>query len=1035
MQRSGIALFGLILLAGAAFAQTNNYPYILKTVAGRFPLGDGGAATSALLYYPSATIADPSGNLFILDVDNYRIRKITPDGKISTYATVGGTSWDMKMAADGTLYVAAAGAILRISPSGAQAIVAGTGILGYSGDGGPAVSAQVGDVFGLALDGAGNIYFSDVLTGHRIRQVTTDGKIRTIAGGASAGFNGDNQPASSALLNEPSGIAVDGAGNIYVADANNCRIRRFSVGGNITTVAGTGTLGVPFNGTATQTPMGWPVGLWLDAAGNLFTTDSAYMSVLKITPGGQLTRVAGNLNEFGSPGDGPATSVSLDNPYGVSTDRAGNLYITEFSHLVRRVSPDGSLTTIAGRLHFAGDGGPATAALLNQPNEVAWDASGNLVIADGVNYRIRKIIADGTIQTWGGVGIPDFPPSGGSIAGAKLPYIYSMASDAAGNLYLGTEGQVWKLTADGRTILVAGNGQEGVSGDGGPATAATLVVASGLAVDAGGNVYVADAVANRVRVIQANTGIIQAFAGTGTLGSGGDGGLATSAQLNIYKTGLIHQTPLAVDAKRNVYIGDQYNSRVRMVSPQGIITTVVGNGRLGIPADGASATGGPFSDAESLAVDQTGNLYIGSRTYNEIYVLTGGTIRRISGVYIGSLADGSPALGAVFRADGMKVDANGDVYVADAGNNIIRRLVLNSPTSLTATEGDQQTAQAGQVLPKALKVSLGGRAGIGVAGVAIQFTVTSGTATLSAATSQTDSTGVAGVGVTLGPTAGTVVITATVAGTGLSPVRFTATATPASPACTGAQPTVTSVNSASDFGGSSAFAPGSWLEIKGTNLAQTTRQWTGDDFSGTNAPNSLDGVTVKINGKSAFVAYVSPAQINVQAPDDSAIGGVPVVVTTSACASAAVTAQETAIAPGLLAPAIFSSGGRQYLVATLADGNYVGSANLIPGVAFRPAAPGETITAYGIGFGATAPAVGSGTVTGVANGIAGLAVSFGSTAATVTYAGLEPGVVGLYQFNITVPDVADGDYPISFQVGGAKTAQTVYLTVGRRSGP
>lgn len=1032
MQRGGTALFGLVLLAGAALGQTNNYPYVLKTVAGVFPLGDGGPATSALLYYPSAAVVDAAGNLFILDTDNYRVRKVTPDGKIATYATVGGPSYDMKIAPDGTLYVAAEGGIIRISPSGAQAIVAGTGIPGFSGDGGPAVSAQVGYVYGLALDTAGNIYFSDVYTGDRIREVTTDGKIRTIAGGASAGYGGDNQAASAALFNEPSGIAVDSAGNIYVADANNCRIRKFTVGGPITTVAGTGNRGVPVNGTATQTPMGWPVGLWLDTAGNLYTTDTDNMSVLKITPGGILTRVAGNLNEFGSPGDGPATSVSLDTPISVSMDSAGNLYITDFSHLVRKVTPAGNLTTVAGRVHFAGDGGPAAAALLNEPDDVAWDASGNLVIADGVNYRIRRVMADGTIQTWGGTGIPDYPPSGGSIAGAKLPYIYSMASDAAGNLYLGTEAQVWKLTPDGRTILVAGNGNLGISGDGGPATAATLVVATGLAVDAAGNVYMADAYANRVRVIQANTGIIQAFAGTGSLGSSGDGGLATSALLNIYSsTGLFHQTPLAVDRKGNVYIGDQYNYRVRMVSPQGIITTVVGNGRLGIPADGAAATGGPFSDAESLALDAAGNLYIGSRTFEEIYVLSGGTIRRISGTYIGSLSDGSPAQGAVFRADGMKVDANGDIYVADAGYNTVRKLILNSPTALTIADGDQQTAQAGQVLPKALKVSLPGRAGTGVAGIPIQFAVTSGTATLTATTSQTDSTGTAGVGVTLGNTAGTVTITATATGTTLPAVKFTETVTPAAPACTVPQPMVTSVNSAGDFGGSSAFAPGSWLEIKGTNLAQTTRQWSGDDFSGVNAPTSVDGVTVKINGKNAFVAYVSPGQINVQAPDDTATGGVPLVVTTSACASAPVTVQEAAIAPGLLAPSIFSSGGKQYLVATLGDGNYVGNANLIPGVPFRPAAPGETITAYGIGFGATSPAVASGTITGVANSVPGLVVSFGTTAATVTYAGLAPGVVGLYQFNIVVPDVVDGDYAIAFQAGSTKTAQTVYLTVKR----
>jgi len=907
------------------------------------------------------------------------------------------------------------------------------GIPGYSGDGGPAISAQVGEVYGVTLDAAGNIYFTDAgVGGSRVREVTTDGKIRTLAGMGIAGYNGDNQPATSAALDAPSGVAVDNSGNIYVADANNCRVRRFTIGGNITTVVGTGNCGMPVNGPATLTPIGWPIGISLDSAGNLYVVDSLYNSLLKVTPGGTLIRVAGDLQEFGAPGDGPATSASLDQLYNVAADRAGNVFLVQQNHQVRKLTPDGNLTTVAGRLHFAGDGGAATAALLNLPNEILPDAGGDVYIYDGPNYRIRKVTPDGTINTWGGNGIPGYPPSNGSpIAGANLPYAYAMTWDASGNMYLGTENQVLKLTPDAKVFVIAGNGNDGDSGDGGPATAATIGVASGIAVDASGNIYVADALANRVRVVAANTGIITAFAGTGARGSGGDGGLATAAQISITPPEIVQQTPLAVDGQGNVYIGDANNGRVRMVSPQDVISTVVGNGKFGIPADGSKATAAPFCDAASMAVDRAGALYVACRTFQQIYAVSGGTIRRITGNYKGPFTDGSPALGLAFQAEGLKVDSNGDLYAADPWNNAVRKLILNSPVSFSMVDGNNQTAPAGQTLAKALKVQIIGRAGVGLTGATVNFTVTSGSATLSAASTQTDGSGTAGVSVTLPASAGTVMITATAPGTGMAALQFTETATTPPPTCTVPQPVVTSANTAGDFGGSAVFAPGSWLEIKGSSLAQSTRPWSGGDFDGTNAPTALDGVSVTINGKSAFVAYISPNQINVQAPADTAAGAVPLVVTSAACASAPLMVQEAPVAPGVLAPSSFSSGGTQYLVATLPDGSFVGNPGLISGVPFRPAAPGDSITAYGIGFGATTPAVAPGTITGTANSIAGLTVLFGSTPATVTYAGLAPGVVGLYQFNIVVPELADGDYPITFQEGATKVGQAVYLTVHR----
>ena len=250
--------------------------------------------------------------------------------------------------------------------------------------------------------------------------------------------------------------------------------------------------------------------------------------------------------------------------------------------------------------------------------------------------------------------------------------------------------------------------------------------------------------------------------------------------------------------------------------------------------------------------------------------------------------------------------------------------------------------------------------------------------------------------------------------------------------CTVGAPTISDVHSLSEWGNFTTFASGSYLEIKGTNLGQTTRLWSGGDFQDAAAPVSLDSTMVSINGRRAFTYYNSPTQLNVQAPADSATGNVDITVTNCAGTSAPYTFQKAAIAPGLLAPPSFKIGGKQYLVALYNDGKtYVGRTNLIAGVPFREAKPGDRITAYGVGFGDTVPAVAPGTVAGVQNSVPNLSISFGTTPATVSYKGLAPGNVGLYQFDFIVPDVPDGDTEVVVKVGSAQVQQTVFLTVKR----
>lgn len=259
-----------------------------------------------------------------------------------------------------------------------------------------------------------------------------------------------------------------------------------------------------------------------------------------------------------------------------------------------------------------------------------------------------------------------------------------------------------------------------------------------------------------------------------------------------------------------------------------------------------------------------------------------------------------------------------------------------------------------------------------------------------------------------------------------------------------AAPAISFVDSASAYGGYPYFASGSWLEIKGTNLADPTDprlfasvypgQWTASDFNGLNAPTALDGISASINGKPAYIWYLSPGQINVQAPEDSALGNVAITVTNCKATSAPLMFAKHALAPGLLAPSSFAANGTQYAVATFAsDGAYVlnTSQGASLGVNSRPAKPGDLIIAYGIGFGDVTPPILPGVMAEAVNQLNNpVTLSFGSTSATLTYAGLAGNFVGLYEFYITVPQgLANGDYQINITQGGASVPQTVSLTV------
>jgi streptogramin lyase len=569
---------------------------------------------------------------------------------------------------------------------------AGNGTPGYSGDGGPATDARLDYPTGLCADQSGNIFIADTMN-NRIRMVDPDGIITTVAGNGSSGSSGDGGPATDALLNEPEGVAVDGLGNIYIADTQNHYIRRVdSATGTITLYAGKpGVAGYKMEGgPADNAELNEPQGLYVDASGNLFIADTGNCMIRKVDGlTKKITRVAGAVSgttpSCGDSGDGgQATATKLDRPHGVYVNKDGNIYIAdEDNHRILKVDiTTGIITTIAGNgvPAYGGDGGPAVDASIQNPKSVWVDVNGNVLIADNENNRIRKVtVTTGDISTAAGNGIAGYWGDHGPAINASLkkPHgVCAYQSPAPAYLYFSDPSnyQIRRVDLEENFLTkTAGTIWVGYNGDNILATWANLNYPFGVHVDGSGNVLIADTYNHRIRKVNAKTGIITTVAGNGFKGFSGDGGPATSARVRY---------PFSVygDSAGNIYIADTYNYRIRKVNAKtGIITTVAGNGSAKFLGDGGLATEASIKKAYDLAVDREGNLYIVDTDNHCIRKVdaTTGIIDTVvgQGTLAGFSGDGGLATNARLNTPtGVCVDASGNIYVTDTNNDVVRKV-------------------------------------------------------------------------------------------------------------------------------------------------------------------------------------------------------------------------------------------------------------------------------------------------------------------------------------------------------------------------
>jgi DNA-binding beta-propeller fold protein YncE len=602
-----------------AVTAANAQPLIFSTWAGYAGHGaSDGVSTNAQFNNPQGVAMDASGNLYVADSGNNTIREITQAGVVSTIAGQAGVSGSV----DGT-------------------------------------NALFNQPTGIAVDSSGTIIYVADTGNNTIRSIrSTGGIVSTLAG--SAGIAGSaNATGTNALFNEPQGVAVDGAGNVYVTDYGNDIIRMITPAGVVSTLAGFAGNPGSADGTGAAAMFDEPAAIAIDSATNLYVADAANSTVRKITPAGVVTTLAGSAGSFGL-FNATGTNAIFYQPSGIAVDTASDVYVADtFNNAIRKIALNGVVTTLS--------------AQFSQPTGLAF-GNGTLFIADTGNGMIRAI-TNGTVQNI--AGSPSMGSANGPGLSARFAVPQSVAVDGNGNAYVADSANsiIRKITPDGTVTNLAGSPGVLGSTDGANALFANP---AGVAVDANGAVYVADTGNSTIRKITSGTvSTLAGIAGT----PGNLDGIGTAAQFN-------HPMGMAVDQSGNVYVADSGNNTIRKIT-SGTVSTLAGSIWNFGSSDG-TGTNALFHQPEGITIDSSGNVYVADTLNNTVREITpGGVVTTIAGMpgVLGSM-DGST--NALFCGPiGATVDGSGNVFVTDTGNDTIRKIVSGAGSWTVATVAGQ----------------------------------------------------------------------------------------------------------------------------------------------------------------------------------------------------------------------------------------------------------------------------------------------------------------------------------------------------------
>lgn len=931
----------LWLAAGASLA--SGQQYTITTVAGGAPPATPATATSVAIGQPRRATTDAAGNVYFSSSRN---------------------------------------SIFKLTTGGVLTLVAGNSRAGFSGDGGPAVNAQLNSPQGVALDPAGNLYIADSLN-NRVRMVNPLGVITTFAGNGSSspdsvpGSFNDGGPATNALLKRPQGVATDGSGNVYIADTGDNRVCEVTTDGLIHTVAGDGYPGyLGEDGPAVNSELHTPSDVAVDSSNNVWIADTVNEYIREVVAStGYIHHMVGNN---GTPNPGPGSEgYSGDNasaqlatlyaPVGVALDANANLYIVEQGDSrIREVNNQtttmtfpgtnlkvqaGWIETVVGTniIGFNGSNSTANQTPLNYPTGVTVDHSGNMFVADTLNLRVRKV-SNNSISTVAGNGLLSYGGDGGGAASAQLNGPQGVAVDPSGNLYIAdTNNNSIRKVSGGSISTVAGSGVSGgaAAGNGSNQFNGPL----GMASDSSGNIYIADSQNARVVKLGAGGGV-STVAGNGTPGFGGDGGAATSALLNT-------PSAVAVDSAGNLYVADFGNNRIRKVSASGTITTIAGTSFSGYTGDGGPAIAAQINLPQGVAVDPAGNVYFSDTGNNVIrQVAPNGTIRTVA---------------SIVNPEAIAIDSLGTLYVTD-GSSRVYKIYPFSPAIVSTIGGNGSSGYAGD-------------GGLGTSG---QMNGPSGLAV--------DANG----NVYVADTSNNAVRELQFAGSAVSITSL--------------------VSGASGLPG--VVSPGELVVLYGAGLGPATLT-AGAPANGVYSTN-LAGTMVSFNGVAAPVYYTSATQVAVAVPFELTGSQATILAQYQGQTSSAFTASVAAVSPALFT---MNGAGTGQAVAINAADSSVNGPN-------HPASAGSYVSLFLTGAGQTSPGGQDGLQNGyngatLATPLASVGVTIGGKGTATNYAGAAPlAIAGVMQINALVPaGLTAGNVPVVVTVGGASTQPGVTIAV------